>query len=458
MVERLTYDDDLFLRMECVLGVPVVNQIVWRFDSAVPLDALESMWQLLATGPLDRSVRRSAVPGARDGWITARTPADPVVIGHAIARDGIDLWIENEAAVTLDPIDGPAWRLSATSVDGGGTVVSLVGSHVVGDGGALTSAAAAALAGRATPDDFVRGGLDHVPPRSSVRADIADGVGQIGAALSGVARALGRTAVDAVRSRTSSDEVAAGSTAPGPTPSRALAVTAAREGKWVPSTVVVDCASGDWAAAAASRGGSSNSLLVAVVLGILTASGRVGPQDRVRVALPVSTRTPGDSRANATSGVSIHVDGGQGYRDDLTAIRASSKQAFTDQADSTVTSVFELLKPLMQVLPDVVVAKLAASGSAPLCLCSNLGDRGARLRTIGGVDAAAVAMRSITQNTDVALLRRTAGGVSAWWNDSGDRATLCVTGLDPDAFPSKEHLRGLVEAEYTNWGLTPEFW
>ncbi|MET0798281.1 MAG: hypothetical protein ABWY21_12890, partial [Rhodococcus sp. (in: high G+C Gram-positive bacteria)] len=64
-MERLTYDDDLFLRMECVLGVPVVNQIVWRFDSAVPLDALESMWQLLATGPLDRSVRRSAVPGAR---------------------------------------------------------------------------------------------------------------------------------------------------------------------------------------------------------------------------------------------------------------------------------------------------------------------------------------------------------------------------------------------------------
>lgn len=141
----------------------MVNQIVWRFDSAVPLDALESMWQLLATGPLDRSVRRSAVPGARDGWITARTPAAPVVIGHAIARDGIDLWIENEAAVTLDPIDGPAWRLSATSVDGGGTVVSLVGSHVVGDGGALTSAAAAALAGRATPDDFVRGGLDHDP-------------------------------------------------------------------------------------------------------------------------------------------------------------------------------------------------------------------------------------------------------------------------------------------------------
>ena len=107
---------------------------------------------------------------------------------------------------------------------------------------------------------------------------------------------------------------------------------------------------------------------------------------------------------------------------------------------------------------DAIVAKLAASGSAPLCLCSNLGARGVALRTVGGVDATAVAMRSITQNTDVDLLRRTGGGVSAWWNESGERATLCVTGLDPDRFPSKEHLQGLVEAEFERWGLTPEFW
>lgn len=456
MVERLTYDDDLFLRMECVLGVPVVNQIVWRFDRPVSVDALEAMWHLLAAGPIDRSVRRARVPGARDSWTAARRPADPIVVASPIDRAAVDRWIEDEAAVRLDPIEGPAWRLSATAVEGGGTIVSLVGSHVVGDGGALTSAAASALSGRAVPDDFERVGLDDsdsVSARSG--ADIVDGVGRIGAALSGAARALGGAAVEAVRARTTGSGSASTDSA---STDRPRVRVAPAEGAWVPSTVVVDCMSADWSAAAAGKGGSSNSLLVAVVLGILTRSGRITTEERVRVALPVSTRRAGDRRANATSGVSIHVDAGGAYRDDLGPIRASSKQAFQAQADRTVTTTFELLKPLMQLLPDAIVAKLAASGSAPLCLCSNLGSRGVALRTIGGVDATAVAMRSITQNTDVALLRRTGGGVSAWWNESGDRATLCVTGLDPDRFPSKEHLRELVEAEYDSWGLTPEFW
>ncbi|OZD03771.1 hypothetical protein CH275_16300 [Rhodococcus sp. 06-235-1A] len=460
-MERLTYDDDLFLRMECVLGVPVVNQIVWRFDGPVALDALESMWRMLAAGPIDRSVRRARVPGARDSWTAARTSADPVFLAAPIAREAVDRWIEDEAAVRLDPIEGPAWRLSATTVETGGTVVSLVGSHVVGDGGALTSAAAAALNGRAVPNDFERVGLDNSASSSALAAaDVADGIGRIGTAFSGAARALGSAAVKALRARATAPADpgpgvpnATATSADGP-----RAMVAPTEGAWVPSTVVVDCLSADWAAAAASKGGSSNSLLVAVVLGILTGSGRITTEDQVRVALPVSTRTTGDRRANATSGVSIHVAAGGKYRNDLGAIRASSKQAFLAQADRTAITSFELLKPLMQLLPDAIVAKLAASGSAPLCLCSNLGNRGVALRTIGGVDATAVAMRSITQNTDVALLRRTGGGVSAWWNESGERATLCVTGLDPDRFPSKDHLRGLVEAEYERWNLTPEFW
>ncbi|MGV8875098.1 MAG: hypothetical protein ACOH2Q_21390 [Rhodococcus sp. (in: high G+C Gram-positive bacteria)] len=460
-MQRLTYDDDLFLRMECVLGVPVVNQIVWRFDRPVAVDALESMWRMLAAGPIDRSVRRARVPGARDSWTAARRSADPVVVGPPIARDAVDRWIEDEAAETLDPIEGPAWRLSATAVDGGGTIVSLVGSHVVGDGGALTSAAAAALSGRAVPDDFERVGLDESlssPAQSG--ADMADGVGRIGAALSGAARALSNTAVDAVRARwiSSADAGLSAPKAIDTHQDRSRVLVAPAAGRWVPSTVVVDCLSADWSAAAERKGGSANSLLVAVVLGILTGSGRITTEDRVRVALPVSTRTVGDRRANATSGVSIHVEAGGSYRDDLGAIRASSKHAFRAQADRSVTTTFELLKPLMQLLPDAIVAKLAASGSAPLCLCSNLGDRGVALNTIGGVEATAVAMRSITQNTDVDLLRRTGGGVSAWWNKSGEHATLCVTGLDPDRFPGKEHLRGLVEAEYSRWGLTPEFW
>lgn len=442
-VTRLTYDDDLFLRMECVLDVPVVNQIVWRFDAPIERDDLHSMWKHLSEGPIDRAVQRVRVPGARDKWIKASTslPLDvhPATLGAADLAE----WLEERAAVPLDPFGGPVWQLAYTTVEGGGSALSLVASHIVGDGGALTSAAMAAARGPADPEDF-RSVWDDVVPH-----DVKDAFGQIGAATSGIARALGRTVRGTLAPAQKKVEQP---------PAPIKAVEPMSFGVFAPSTVVVDCPSEQWSTAASSVGGSANSLLVAVALGILTASGRVRESDSVKVSLPVSTRVTGDVRANATSGVSIQVDGGGEFRNDLGPIRRDSKTAFTTLADTAHSTTFELTKPLMQMLPDAIVARAAKSATAPLCLCSNLGDRGRALRTIGGVDARSVAMRSITQNTTAELLRRTKGGVSVWWNISGETSTLCVTGLDPDLFPSREHLRGLIEAEYERWQLTPTFW
>jgi hypothetical protein len=33
-----------------------------------------------------------------------------------------------------------------------------------------------------------------------------------------------------------------------------------------------------------------------------------------------------------------------------------------------------------------------------------------------------------------------------------------VTGLDPDLYPGREHLKKLIADEYTRWQLTPTFW
>lgn len=441
-MNRLTYDDDLFLRMECVLDVPVVNQIVWRFDRPVADAALNEMWVRLDSGPINRTVHRVSVPGARDKWVRADAPSLPLFVDSAVVA-GADVteWMQQRAAVRLDPVNGPVWQLATARLDDGGSVVSLVASHVVGDGGALTSSAIAALAGPDEPDDF-RTAWDHAGTH-----DVRDAVGQIAAVATGAVRAVGRTARDFAK-RKRNTAVARTSVS---------AVATSITGPFVPSTVVVDCDTARWNEAARAVGGSANSLLVAVALGILTSSGRVDESETVKVALPVSTRVPGDLRANATSGVSIRVDGGAGWRTDLGPIRRDSKAAFTTLSDAT-RSTFELTKPLMQMLPDAIVEKAAASGTAPLCLCSNLGSRGEMLRRIGDVDARSVAMRSITQNTTAELLRRTKGGVSVWWNTSGERATLCVTGLDPDRFPTRSHLRALVDAECHRWELTPEFW
>ncbi|WP_036960450.1 hypothetical protein, partial [Promicromonospora kroppenstedtii] len=54
---RLTYDDDLFLRTRRVLGVAVVNQTVWRIPAPLDLDALRALHRALAEGPLQRVVR-----------------------------------------------------------------------------------------------------------------------------------------------------------------------------------------------------------------------------------------------------------------------------------------------------------------------------------------------------------------------------------------------------------------
>lgn len=429
--------------MECVLDVPVVNQIVWRFDGPVPQSALDAMWHNLDAGPINRTVQRVHVPGARDKWVRATAPSLPLHTDSAtVPASDLTGWMQERAAVRLDPLNGPVWQLATASLGDGGSIVSLVASHVVGDGGALTSAAIAALQGPGEPDDF-RTAWDHVGER-----DVRDALGQLAAATSGAATALVRT-VRGARG--------GGKAASGPTTSVVSVVDASVTGPFVPSTVVVDCDASQWADTARRAGGSANSLLVAIALGVLTASGRVDESDAVRVSLPVSTRVPGDVRANATSGVSIHVDGGAGWRTDLGPIRRDSKTAFTTLSDAT-RSTFDLTKPLMQMLPDKIVEKAAASGTAPLCLCSNLGPRGSMLCVVGDVAARSVAMRSITQNTTAELLRRTKGGVSVWWNTSGERATLCVTGLDPDRFPTRSRLRELVDAECRRWELTPEFW
>nr|WP_296772454.1 hypothetical protein [Rhodococcus sp. (in: high G+C Gram-positive bacteria)] len=451
-MNRLTYDDDLFLRMECVLDVPVVNQIVWQFDSVIAAGDLSSMWHNLAAGPVNRTVRRSRVPGARDSWVRAGEPLPLAIEDRMLSRGQLGKWIQEKAEVSLDPVAGPVWQLAFTTFDDGGCAVSLVASHVVGDGGALTSAAIAALQGPGDPEDFRSAWGD------GGTHDVRDALGQFGHAAAGTARALGRgigSALQRHRSGQPSSPVAPGVVPARTEPPRTGALAA---GRFAPSTVVVDCPTQQWVDAAVAVGGSANSLLVAVALGVLTASGRVDVTEAVKVSLPVSTRVIGDVRANATSGVSITVEGGGGFRSDLGAVRRDSKKAFTTLADTSHLTTFELTKPLMQMLPDAIVAKAAESATAPLCLCSNLGDRGVTLRSIGGVLATSVAMRSITQNTTAELLRRTKGGVSVWWNTCGETATLCVTGLDPDLFPDADHLRKLVADEYDRWDLTSTFW
>lgn len=431
-MNRLTPDDDLFLRSERVLGIPVTNQSVWRFDREIPAAELDELAHRLGTGRLGRLVVRGAVPGARARWV--RAASIPPVSAHpcAISPEDVLSWADDEAAKRLDPVRGPGWRLAHAPISGGGSVLSLTVSHVVGDGGVHVNAVVEAVRG-------LRAGR---PPsaQARLRDDVLDAGGQLLRAGRGALRALRAPKASALP------------------PGTQTSTTRAPEGDDAPARppfAVFDCDAAAWDAAAAARGGSANTLFIAVLGEILLASGRVGADAPFKVSLPVSTRGEDDDRANATTGVSIAVSPSGDRVTDLPAIRAACKRAFATAADPTPA---RLLQPLVQLLPDAVVARTAANSPVPLCLCSNLGELPREFAAPTGFPATSVMMRSITGGTNPALLRARGGGLTAWLTRTGNTLTLAVLALDPDHFPTTRALHAHAQNALTAWEIPARPW
>lgn len=440
---RLTVDDDLFVRSDRVLGIPVVNQTVWRFDHPLDPAQVERLNRGLQRGPLARSIRRSWFPGARDTWAPSSVVAPVHVETSPIRPEGVLAWAEERAAVTLDPWSGPTWSLAMATTTDGGSVLSYLAPHVVCDGGTLIAAFAAAVEAREP------GQLPAPGPPPGVRDDLRDAVRQAGLAARGMAMAAREVLTS---SRQPSTDVQT---------SRDRVATDDRPGDddpYRPPTVVVDLDAQGWEAAAARHGGTPNSLLVAIAVEVLLASGRAEAGRPVRVSLPVSLRGTDDLRSNATSGVAIDVDtrlvDGAGRVLDLAAVRARSRQAYTTLS----TGRRDPLGPLTQLLPDSVLSVLARHVAAPLCLASNLGELPAPFAAPLGRPATSILMRGVMQGVTPSALRRTRGGLNVWWTRHGDTVTLALLGVDPDHLGDQDELVRLVDETTSRWGLHATPW
>lgn len=424
---RLTSDDNLFVAMEQVLGLPVVNQCVWVLGPSVSDAMLDAFADRLRLGRLSRLVVRTPPP-TRDRW--RYTPAAGAVVRGAgtVAGDAVDGWATAMLhRGGLDSVTGPAWRLDTAPIAGGGTAVSLMSSHVVGDGAAVLTGVAEAVRGGGT-----RGLM--TPPTGPVSA-ARDGLSATGAALA----AAWRLRVAATDRQGSHTEPPVAAVAAPPANAEAAPLI----------TVTVDEAA--FTAAAAGRAGTVNTLFVAVVLGVLEASGRVRDGDAVPVTLPMATRTGPDLRANASAAATMTAIVSHGRYRDLSPLRAASKQAFTGSADRRDTVAD--LATLAQILPDAVVRRLAAGTGAPLCLASNLGVLPDDFAGLGGPPAP-VTMRSTTVGATVERLAEAGGGLSAWAARSAGLVTLSFAALDPTRIPDTTALRHLVVAELDRYGLS----
>ncbi|WP_267617798.1 hypothetical protein [Gordonia bronchialis] len=435
LVDRLTPDDDLFVRMDLVLDLPVANQFVWRLPARVDPETLRALARRLKRGRLSRLVVRQPSP-CRDVWAHTESAGDfefdDVPIGSGEATE----WARRQADADLDILGGPAWRLSAGySVDGTTTYVSLVNSHAVGDGGAMIAAVVEAVRDER---------FERAPGKVGMIDNMRDAAISLVAAGGAVKRLL--------HGSSPSMSATTGAQDPRTTGASASTVDTAEPSP----TVMMLVPAGEFRQTAEETGGTLNSLFAAIMVGLVERTGRVKSGQVVPVNLPVSLRTARDRRANATAAARAFITLEETRYTDLSAVRQACKDAYVQL--SPRSGHVAQLTILGQALNDFTFGKLAANAQTPLCLASNVGQVPDEFASLGTGISAFVAARAITTTSDPRLLAARQGGLSGWLSLAGGMATLSVTSLDPARVPDSTMLSTLLADELARWGLTAHSW
>ncbi|WP_253659366.1 hypothetical protein [Williamsia maris] len=435
-MRRLETQDMTYWFVNRAFDWSVVLQLVWTFDDVVDAGDLARMNAALGTGSLNRRVVLPSVPIARPRWSHSPETPDVVIDTRPIASDGIETWADAELeTVTLDPVTGSTWRLRGTPTADGGFVVSLTALHLVADGRGMVAAAVAA----ATP-----GGSADPMPVATGRALLAD-LGDVATVVSQAGVGVTRAVTGALMSRADDGPGA---------PIRAVrAPMHERSPRAHTSWAVVSVSAAEWEQVARRHHGTANILFVAVITGALRAAGHLPADEPVKVGIPVSQRAEGDDRANATAGVSVMVLDEATAGGDLTALRRLCKQAYERLAAGTRPAMMHL-RPLMNVLPVSVVAKVATAGDGmPDVMTSNLGVFGPEVARIGRKTASSVAFRGDAQGVDPDRHHRFGDGLQSWSVQVGDTLTFSVAAFDATAFADASQLRAGIAAELDAWGV-----
>ncbi|NNH74574.1 hypothetical protein HLB23_32800 [Nocardia uniformis] len=444
-MNRLTADDDLFWKVHRLYGPLLVVQLAWLFDEPLERATVQRFHEHLSYGFLARRVVTTRFPLARPWWAPALRALPLDWRTEPVRADRVPDWLAAQTDTDLDPITGEVWRLSAAPTATGGTVLSLVASHVAVDGGGGLFAVADALErlrADASPDRAASAGrlVGDTLSAGLLRAHIADAVAQVRAVAAGIRGAIRARAVhEPVRQP------------------RPETTPVALANPFQPADLLVSVPAADWNRVAAAHSGTANGLMVGVAVGVLGRSGRV-TDGAVRVEIPRSMRGLDDPRGNASTGVAVAVPYRHGERTDLARLRAATKRAVTAHDDPATTPPLQHLQPVQVLLPDALTRRFVRTSKAPICLCTNLGDSAKLVADIAGIRARAVVMRPVVRAGDPEFFRRAEAGLTVAYSGDGETVTLAVAGVDPDRFPDRDTLRRHVAAELTAWGLRPRFW
>jgi hypothetical protein len=416
------------------MGTPISMQGLWRFDTVISADDLELPYLALTTGPLTRHVKHSRIWPARSYFVRGAALAPIHSEPDPLPAGGITRWADDRGETALNVDAGPVWELSVARLDDGGSVVSLLCSHVVADAGSLVVAA-----GWASDSVASESAGSEIP---TVGDDLQDAVAQLRAVGAGVGRSLWRGIRDA---RHRAELFAAAQ------PSAPLPVKLEGPPTWREPTAIFSLDSATWCEVAEAHGGTSNTLFTALIAQLVLQIRGSGP---VELSMPMAL---GGDAANSLSAAAISVCTIDECHD-LPGLRMKARKAF--QAAGTGEGMGPpagMPEELLQIVGHRVAHKLVPDPGSRDGLASNLGELDGMLTMLAGHRGRCIAARSVHPGLTVLDCSRTRSSVTGWAATAAGRLTICIAIPDP-AVAHSEDLRQSINKALDHWDLCPTYW
>jgi hypothetical protein len=422
---------------EQATGTINLLQCVWVYNRAIDIEGLRRFHHHLQRGRLARRIEQSPMPFGRHRWVSPHRSSDIEIVEYARPREEFDAWLDDQANTPLDSEHGPEWHLAVLPFTDGGTGISFVISHCLTDGVGLSEAMADAAVGR---DDVITWPAALSRPRwRALREDAR----QTTRDIPGIGRAVIAAARTQRRHRRSD-----GSGTPPPSGPR-LPFAGPDEPVTLPTaTIFIDAA--EWDTRAQALRGTSNTLLAGLAARLAQRMGRVAADGSAILAIPVNDRAPGDTRANAITGIDVTVDPAPAATD-LREIRAATKQALIHRQE-VPDERFALL-PIVPLLPKWLVRRMirlavgsAATGS------SNLGAVSPAANRPDGTDADWFAMKMRYPSMTKATMHHTGGLLNLLSGRTHGQVFVSVVAYRPDN--SNDRLQPLISQTLSEFSLS----
>jgi len=436
---RLTYLDQTALELARATGRGQLMQCVWVYEHPLNFEGLERFHRNFTASLGSRLIERSPLPFGRHRWVSPVGPPPPIIVAEKPRpREELLSWADELADLPMDPVTGPAWHVVVQPLTDGSTAVSMLGSHIIGDGVGALLAIFEAVTG-----NIRDGGYDEPASRTRWQA--------IGSDLRQAFRDLPETARTAVKAakmyRAKREEFAV---------ARAAHSAASDPRRVIVPSVAIYVGVPEWDAKAAELGGNAYSLLAGFAAKLGEHLGRRGPDGDVSLIIAINLRESlDDDRALAMAFANAEVDPTKVTTDlseARTAVRDARKKA-KDEPDPTI----ELLS-IAPWLPQSAIKGLAEvmfgySESLPVS-CSNLGDLPPDLARVDGSDAEYVFIRALDTNVTVGELNRSKGQLVVVSGRINGKVSIAVEAYQLGAENTRERLRGIAAQTLAEFGLT----